>query len=319
MAIAQSLDALHRSKDTGVSIRKTNRFQVAVENLHFMDGFNTRDYESEETKAHIQALTDAYVSGDYVPPIIVKVVDGTIYVLEGHCRTLAMRNAIDQGADLGMIDVDYFRGSELEADALVLTSNQSLSLTALERAQKYQHMINRGATASEIGRLVKKTSQHVSDYLAMHEMPDSLKKLINDKAVSPTEALARYREIGSKAADEILAAREATGKTKVTSRDIDKVAPRKPAGARVTKKVVTAMVGQFRSLGERVSAVQRREDGSATLELSAAEIDAILSMRSQLPDETAPAAQLAEDDQGATESGSTDSEETQSQQTASVI
>jgi hypothetical protein len=75
------------------------------------EGFNTRGafcenyYERPDIKAGIRVLADAYKRGDYVPPIIVKVIDGKVYVREGHRRRRAILLAIEEGADIQFVQV----------------------------------------------------------------------------------------------------------------------------------------------------------------------------------------------------------------------
>lgn len=107
-----------------------------------------------------------------------------------------------------------------------------------------------------------------------------------DGSVSASEALSRFKEFGTKAAEQIAAAKKATGKTRVTSRDIDKSSGVK-ASPRVSKKAVTAMVGHVRSLSVRVQDTPRLEDGSVHLTLSPEEVEALMAMRDSLPAEPA--------------------------------
>lgn len=61
---------------------KGDGFTISPQLLLEEEGFNTRGafcedyYERPDIKAGIRVLADAYKRGDYVPPIIVKVIDG---------------------------------------------------------------------------------------------------------------------------------------------------------------------------------------------------------------------------------------------------
>ena len=100
---AQSLRALNddlkkKNKDNGVDedvgTTKGSGWSVAPELIEEEEDFNTRGaflnkkeyFAQEKVKAHIRKLADAYKRGDYVPPLIVKVVDDRILVRDGHCR-----------------------------------------------------------------------------------------------------------------------------------------------------------------------------------------------------------------------------------------
>ncbi|MGP9591392.1 MULTISPECIES: hypothetical protein, partial [unclassified Halomonas] len=70
----------------------------------------------------------------------VQVVDGEIYVRDGHCRRRAMLLAQEEGTDLGLVPMVEFRGDEIEADALILTSQSGKKLSAVEVASMYNRM-----------------------------------------------------------------------------------------------------------------------------------------------------------------------------------
>lgn len=88
-------------------------------------------------------LADAYKRGDYVPPIIVKVIDGKVYVREGHRRRRAILLAIEEGADIQFVQVVEHKGDEAEQSLLIATSNDG-PLSPLERAVIYARLANWG-------------------------------------------------------------------------------------------------------------------------------------------------------------------------------
>ncbi|MGP9510805.1 ParB N-terminal domain-containing protein [Halomonas sp. H2] len=135
---ARSLDKLHRGKFT--NLRKSNQFSALVEDINEQPGFNPRNYELPRLQEHIRSLADAYKRGQFVDPIVVQVVDGEIYVRDGHCRRRAMLLAQEEGTDLGLVPMVEFRGDEIEADALILTSQSGKKLSAVEVASMYNRM-----------------------------------------------------------------------------------------------------------------------------------------------------------------------------------
>lgn len=288
----QSLDAMNRNKQGNV--KKGNQFYVHPADLVEEDGFNPRDYDQPDTVAHIDALAAAYMRGDYVPPIIVQVVDSRVVVRDGHCRRRAMLKAIEQGADLGQQPVMGFAGDADEADLLVLTTQSGKKLTAVELGVMFSRMRNRGKSESEIAERVGCSPTHVKNILEVHSMPIEIKDLITAGRVSYSLALETFQELGTKAVEvleqgveEVLVA-SGGAKTKLTRKRLDQVGSAKPKPKPVGKKVVTRMVTQVRALGSRIDAAQVSEDGSATLKLTAEELAALRELRDALPEEEAP-------------------------------
>jgi ParB-like chromosome segregation protein Spo0J len=196
-AYPRSLDKLHRAHLADV--RKGNMFHAYPHDIHEMEGFNPRDYSRQGVQQHIRNLADAYLSGQHVEPITVRVVDGKIYVVEGHCRRRGMLLAIEDGADLGQQPLIEFKGDEADAQKKILTSQMGEKLTTLELADMYQRMVNRGKTLAEIGEIVGKTAEHVRQTLDIHTLPDEIKQLIHEGTVSSDLATKTYNELGSEA------------------------------------------------------------------------------------------------------------------------
>lgn len=224
---SRSLDKLHRDKLA--PLRKSNQFYAHPSELHEREGFNPRDYTRPAIAHYIDTLKEAYKAGHYVPPVTVQVIDGTIYVREGHCRRRAMLQAIEEGADIGPQPLIEFKGDDTEADALIITSQAGAKLTPLEIARVCQRMTNRGKSKTEIAKLIGCSSQHVSNLLDIHTLPDRIKQLIHDERVSATTALQIYNESGEAAIELLEGAAEGIepGK-KVTPKKVAKPKAPKP-------------------------------------------------------------------------------------------
>ncbi|MDV5468984.1 hypothetical protein [Klebsiella pneumoniae] len=156
-------------------------------------GFNTRGafcedyYERPDIKAGIRVLADAYKRGDYVPPIIVKVIDGKVYVREGHRRRRAILLAIEEGADIQFVQVVEHKGDEAEQSLLIATSNDGLPLSPLERAVIYARLANWGWSDQMIAQRVGRSAEHVRIARAL-EMPLELETDDSGRPVAATYA-----------------------------------------------------------------------------------------------------------------------------------
>lgn len=186
-------------------------------------GFNSRGafcdnyFEREDVVAHIRNLADAYTRGDYVPPIIVKVKAGEVFVRDGHCRRRGLLLAMSEGVEIKKVQVLEHKGDEAAQTVLIVTSNDGLALSQLERAVVYGKLAAWGWTDQEISAKVGRTYEHVRQLRQLLELPIELKRLIQDGTVSATYAAELYREHGDSALDMLNKAKIA-GVGKVTKK-----------------------------------------------------------------------------------------------------
>lgn len=201
MAVANTIEQLRKQNSN--EIEQSKSYSVSPHMLKEEDGFNVRDYDDPETEAHIEQLTEAYMQGKWVPPLIVKTVDGELLVRDGHCRRRAIYRAIEKGVEIRRVDVIEHSGDEIDQMALLLTSNAGKALTQLQKAAVYQKMKNHGLNEDEIGERLGYTGQHVRQMLSLISLPTRMKEQINKGMINPTYALELYREQGKAAADTI--------------------------------------------------------------------------------------------------------------------
>jgi len=205
-------------------INKGNLYSLPPSMILEEPGFNKRNYETDRVQEHIQDLKFAYMRGDPVPPIYVKVVNGEVFVKDGHLRRIAMNLAIAEGVEIERTPVLTWDGDEISETLMILTSNNGLKLEPLERAAVY-HTLKavHGLTDAEIADRTNKSVTHVKQQLDLINLPAAVKKMVQANEVSATQALDCYSKNGRKAADILkggLDAAKDKGKTKVTKKDI---------------------------------------------------------------------------------------------------
>lgn len=161
------------------------------------EGFNLRDYDRPDTVQHIERLAQAWASGAQMPPLEVKVKDGTCYVRDGHCRLRAAKLAISRGASIRRVSVIELKGSDEEANIRLLTSNNSLKLTPIQRATGYQRLRNMGWEFVEIAKEMKTSDTHVREMIRLLSMPQKVQKWIEDGVISSIFALKMFRKHGA--------------------------------------------------------------------------------------------------------------------------
>ncbi|MDF7657612.1 ParB N-terminal domain-containing protein [Erwiniaceae bacterium L1_54_6] len=206
---------VYKNKDdteTNITVRKT--YLLGVDELYIEPGYNVRDIKQEQ----VEALRDAFIAGEYVPPIAVQVTDKGIKVIDGHHRWHGAKLAQAEGHDI-RLECKDFVGSEADRIAFMVTSSQGRALEPLERAAAYQRMINQGWEASEIAKKVKRSVADVEHHLALLTVGDGLIAMVKTGEVAATTAVAMVREHGAKAesvAKTQLEKAKASGKKKLT-------------------------------------------------------------------------------------------------------
>jgi ParB family chromosome partitioning protein len=280
---AQTLRVLNKDND---SIAKTDLFKIDPRIIKEEPGFNTRglfcdDYwEREEVKEGIQALANAYIKGEFVPPIVVKVVDGEVFVRDGHRRKRGMLQAISQGANIQKVDVIENKGDEVDQTALIVTSNSGEPLSPVERAAVYARLQSYGLSDKEIADKVGKSAEHVRKTREIDMFPLNLKKLIQDKVVSATLAQKLFDEHGTDAVSMIKEQVEESkdsdnARKKVTARTVAKT-------PRYTKKVVTHMSTSLRSLTADLDKALIDGDGKYRIALDVDQMKELVALKELL-------------------------------------
>lgn len=237
---ASSLRQLVSTSNGGVS--RTDTYSVAPELIQVQDGFNTRGtgcdnyFERPEVIEHIENLTNAYLNGQFVPPIIVSTIDGIPFVRDGHCRLRAIHNALARGAEIKRVPVIEFRGSDADQKLLILTSNDGLKLNALDRAAVYGKLVAWGWTVSEIATKAGKSLPHIRKMLELNEYPSALKAAIANDVVSYSLAMELVDQHGFEGALEQINAAAAKNEKKTGANH-----------AQVTKKNVTKKASYTRA------------------------------------------------------------------------
>lgn len=234
-------------------------YQIDPLLLEEEDGFNLRYYEDPKVAAHIELFCDSYLSGRYVPPMVVRALDnGRIVVIEGHCRRRGVRLAIERGARVPLVSVIPFRGNDAERVELMLRSAQGLKLEALDIARGYLRLLNMGVDPADIAASQSKTVVRVEQLLTLAKANDEVHGLVRGGRVSPDAAIEAVQAHGEAAAEVLTqrldAARQA-GRQRITKTSVRSSA--------LPRKTVEAVFAQVEAAIAKVPADLR--DHAATL------------------------------------------------------
>lgn len=211
-----SLSLHYKSKDkngTGTTVKKT--FLVPLDEIYVEPGFNVREID----QAHVEEFRDAFIDGEFVPPLAVQVTEKGVKIIDGHHRYYGAKLATDAGHEVARLECKDFVGSDADRIAFMVTSSQGKPLTALERAAAYQRLSNQGWEVAEIARKVKRSVADVDHHLQLLTCGDGLIEMVRVGEVSATTAVALSREHGPEAstvAAEQMNKAKAAGKKKLT-------------------------------------------------------------------------------------------------------
>lgn len=163
-------------------VKKNDFYLVAPHLIEVEPHYNARDLSKYED--HIESLKRQWISGpSLIPPIIISIKNGHVFVRDGHCRLEAANRAIAEGCSIHRITCQIFRGTETEQDVLILKTQQGAKLDHVEQAIVYARMAARGATNKEIAEILDVSEQQVKNMLQIHSLSDRLKKYITTGVV----------------------------------------------------------------------------------------------------------------------------------------
>jgi|GEM_PF-469153 len=201
-----------KNSDTDITTRKT--YLLGVDELYVETNYNIRDID----QTHVEEFRDAFIAGEHVPPLAVRVTEKGIKIIDGHHRYYGAKLAQEAGYTL-RLECKDFVGSEADSVAFMVTSSQGRALLPLERAAAYQRLVNQGLEPAEIAAKVKRSVTDVEQHLQLLTVGAPLIEMVKSGEVAATTAVALQREHGVKAssvAQEQMQKAKAAGKKKLT-------------------------------------------------------------------------------------------------------
>ena len=207
-----TLGQLYSTGNSGLTVKKTH--MVPLQSIYIEEGFNVRDIDLE----HVNEFKEAFIAGEYIPPLFVEVTERGVKVIDGHHRYLGALEAVKAGHEIARIECKDFTGSEADKIAFMITSSQGKPLSPTERAVAYHRLINQGFSIDEIAKKVKRSPSDVRHHLQLAECEPQIKAMVKAHEISSSDAIALQKEHGAFApqiAQQALIEAKAQGKNKV--------------------------------------------------------------------------------------------------------
>ena len=214
-----SLAQYYKQKEkngTGTAVNKT--YIVPVKELYVEPGYNVRDIDQE----HVNEFRDAFIAGEFIHPLVVKVTELGIKVMDGHHRYYGALAATEAGHEVLRLECKDFVGSEADQIAFMVTSSQGKPLSAIERGMAYRRLVNQGWTNSEIAKKVKRSPADVDLHLQLTECDEKIIGMVKSGQLAATTAVAMTKEHGADAgrfAEDKLEKVKSEGRAKITKAD----------------------------------------------------------------------------------------------------
>lgn len=247
-----------------IATRK-DQFHVPFSSIEIIEGWNTRDYEAEDTKSHIEWLKNQFFGANAV-----GIRDawrgrfdkdlGKFINTDAHCRYLACQKAIKEGLTTGDFSVPVVleekAATEAEQLATMLLSNSGLPLKPLEKAFVFRRLNDAGKTDKEVGELANLTRQQVANIKMLAYATEPVLELIRKDEIKTTVVQNEIRSAAGESLEE---------KGKAAEESILKlVGTAKALGIRATSEVAEQLQTQKKKNAKvAANAAQSKADGEA--------------------------------------------------------
>lgn len=260
--------------EIGAIERARGQRRVPVEFLRPSARNPRRNFVEED----LEDLTTSIRERGILQPIIVRSISGMIDAYEIIAGERRWRAA--QRAELHDVPVILVEADDREALEIAIVENvQRTDLNAIEEAAGYERLIAEfGYTQNDLARVIGKSRSHVANTLRLSKLPEPVRKLVSEGAVSAGHARALLSVsdpefMAQKIIDDGLSVRdierivqeEARGETKSAA------APSKPKAVkdpdtRALEKSLEEALGLSVSIGHRANGSGEVKIGYKTLE-----------------------------------------------------
>jgi ParB-like chromosome segregation protein Spo0J len=190
-----------------IAERRTDVYHLDPAKITIVPNWNARKDGPEKT-AHVRWLADSIKERGVLEPLTVWIDGEEVKVSNGECRLLAVRLAIKEGAAIKTVPVRAEDRNSNEGDRLLtmIDRNGGKPLNALERADVIKRLIAYGWSKEEVGKKTGLGLGQVDNLLTLASADPDLKKMIEEKKVSPSLVAKEVKAKGQEGARQSLTA-----------------------------------------------------------------------------------------------------------------
>jgi hypothetical protein len=190
-------------------------------------GHNPRDYRLPENRAHLDSLKVSIAKHGVRQALLCRMDGGQCVLVDGESRLTATLELINEGHVIKTIPVQQVTANN-EADRIMIAvgANTGKPLSAWELGGAFKRLTGFGWSPEDIASSFGITVQKVNTCLELTDMPEDVKHMLSERAVTPALAITTIRAKGTKAGTEELKAKsakaKAAGKKGPVKKDIQK-------------------------------------------------------------------------------------------------
>ncbi len=154
---------------------RSDIFKIDVSHIRFLAGFNER-----KEMGDLKPLADAAARGT-LPPILVRIHDGRVFVVDGERRTRAAMLAVERGDAVPPIScISEPRGfTESDRTLCLLECNSGKPLTILEEARVISRLRNvHEMEEKEIAGRTGRSRTHIKNCMSLLAVPEEIHRHI---------------------------------------------------------------------------------------------------------------------------------------------
>lgn len=230
----QSLGQIYKKQGADGPLAVKKEFTVLFDSIYIEQGFNAKRTIYRDV---VEGMKNTLRKGEYLPKILVAQQScGTRFqVVAGQHRYTAYAELIAEGMDFRRIAVEGFVGSESDKVKMMMKENSGRGFTPLEKAEGWARLINQfGWTRQEVADEFMVHLSSVAHHMAIADLPDSIKTLVEADRIAADYAVEVHRKHGEAA---VIAMVEGSGEVKATRKNTNAW---RPASG---KKVCTILKG----------------------------------------------------------------------------
>lgn len=252
---------------------RSDIFKVNPYLIEVMDGFNVRNFESEDLLNHVDSLAQSIAQIGVQRALTVRIKDGRLVLKDGECRLRATIRAIEvYGAEIATVPVRAAERYESDADAVlgILVENSGLPLDPLAKSNVVKRLKTFGWSDTEIAAKAGMSKGYVGRLLELAGLDEDVKIMIRTGVVSASLAVDTARDNGFDTTKTVEVLREAkvvaeqSGKARVTNASVK--ASKGNSGAVSARQKVANILNQA-----DVEKIDNDEDETVTITMSGSE------------------------------------------------
>jgi ParB/RepB/Spo0J family partition protein len=196
--------------------------------IHLLDANpdNVR-IDTPELREHIRTLANSIIAQGFLRsrPLTVRQSGDRLIVVDGNCRLLAVRLAMEEGAEIKNLPCVSEAPGTNDADRTcnMLLANSGMAHTPLEYAAAIKRLMSYGWSDTDVARKLGRSRQWVVNALETAALPADVQAQMVDGVVSATTARKMVKRDGAGAAAKIAAAAAERGGKRVTERHLKPV------------------------------------------------------------------------------------------------